>query len=219
VTGPESRRLDRLAHLIATSPHNLVARGERASVRERHIAESVAIARALESKWAPHQRWVDVGTGGGLPGLVLAMTDPTVDWLLVEAVHKKADAVRGFAAVLGLSTVEVVAERAEILAHTPGYRGGSQGVVARAVAPLRVLVELARGFVAEHGWLAAVKGSAWEAELGAARTAMDRCAWGDPQVERLPSAPRPTWLVTMRAVGDPPAGVPRRPGVPQRRPF
>src|SRR5688500_16815942 len=64
--------LRRLADLIATSPHNLVARGERGWVYERHIAECVALAEMVR----PAGRWMDLGTGGGLPGLVLAWRHP-----------------------------------------------------------------------------------------------------------------------------------------------
>jgi 16S rRNA (guanine527-N7)-methyltransferase len=212
-------RLGRLASLIAASPHNLVAAGEREAVGERHIAESLAIGDALGSLLVPGQQWIDLGTGGGLPGLVLAMAHPNVAWLLVDAVRKKTEAVRVFAADLDLTNVEVVAARAETLARDPRYRGGAQGVVARAVAPLRSLAELARGLVGDGGWLVAVKGPAWKAELEAARTALERCAWVNPQAERVSSAPRPTWLVTMRAAGAPPPDVPRRVGVPQRRPL
>jgi 16S rRNA (guanine527-N7)-methyltransferase len=219
MTDPEAALLDRLAALIAASPHNLVAAGERATVRSHHIAEALAVSEVLADRVTEGARWVDLGTGGGLPGLVLASRFPGSNWMLIDAVRKKARAVAEFAAVLDLGNVEVRAARAEDLARDPAYRGRAAGVVARAVAPLPALVELARGFVGDGGWLVAIKGPRADAELAAAAAALRRCGWAEPVVEVLASAPRATRLVTMRAVGPPPEGIPRRTGVPQRRPF
>lgn len=216
---PGDDRLDALAAAIEQSPHNLVARGERSTVRERHLAECLAVGETLAEVEGVAGNWVDLGTGGGLPGLVLALAFPESRWLLVDSVGKKIDAVRGFARLLGVTNVTAVAERAETLAHHPAHRAAYAGVVARALAPLPALVELARGFVGPDGLLAAIKGPAWEDELAAAASAVERCGWRDPQAVRVTSAPRPTWLVTLRAVGPPPDGVPRRVGVPERRPF
>lgn len=212
-------RLDALADALATSSHNLVAAGERPVIRTRHVGEARALAEALADAVMPGSRWVDLGTGGGLPGLVLAMAYPSVEWILVDSVRKKATAVKGFARELGIDNVTVLAERAEALARTDSHRGTAAGVVARAVAPLRVLAELARGFVDDGGWVAALKGPGWVQELADAKRALERCAWSDARGVRLASPSRTTWLVTMRAVGRPPVDIPRRPGVPRRRPF
>jgi 16S rRNA (guanine527-N7)-methyltransferase len=219
VIEPNTRALDRLAELIAEAPLNLVAQGERAGLRERHVAECLELARALRGIVRPGERWVDLGTGGGLPGLVLALAFPQTRWVLIDSVQKKARAVRGFTAELELANVEVQAARAEELAHVPEHRGRSTGVVARAVAPLRTLVELARGFVGDGGWLVAVKGSQAPAELEAAAAAMVRCRWQSAAIRTTGTTALGTRLVTMRAVGSPPEGIPRRSGVPQRRPL
>lgn len=207
--------LKRLADLIAASPHNLVSAGERTQVFERHIVECAALADAL----VPEGRWLDLGTGGGLPGLVLAIRHPAVSWTLVDATAKKVDAVRAFATELGLANVDVVQGRAESLAHEAAYRGVFDGVVTRAVAPLRTLVELCRGFVGKSGRIIAVKGPNWRAELDAARPAMATLGLSVASAHRLGAPARETWVVTMRADGAPPAGYPRRDGVPKADPI
>lgn len=164
-------------------------------------------------------RAVDLGTGGGLPGLVLAIAYPEVRWTLMDATRKKADAVRGFARALGVENVDVVWGRAEERAHEAAYREQYDGVVARAVAPLPVLTELARGFVRPGGSLWAIKGPAWEQEVRAAAYACAVLGWGDVHSERVTSAMRPTWLVRMRAVGSLPDRYPRAAGTPQRQPL
>lgn len=157
---------------------------------------------------------MDLGTGGGLPGLVLAQLHPCAEWVLLDSNHKKAREVERFAAELGVGC-EVRVGRAEELAWEGGWREGLDGVVARAVAPLRVLVELARGFLGEGGRLVAVKGAEAGAEVEAAQEALRRTVM---DLETVTGAGE-TRLVTLTARGPAPEGVPRRPGVPHRRPW
>lgn len=203
----------RLAELIASSPHGLVAAGERDELMTRHVPEARALARWLGQ---PTGRWMDLGTGGGLPGLVLADEGPGAEWVLVDARRKKAAEVERFAEVLGVRC-RVVAGRAEELAWQPEWRGVFAGVVARAVAPLSVLMELARGFLMPGGRLVAVKGRrAWE-EVEAAEGALEPLGLSMGRVEPLDAGE--TMVVEVYAVGAPPQGVPRRAGVPERRPW
>lgn len=207
--------LQRLATMIAEAPHNLVARSDRTDMVQRHILECDALASRLR----PAGRWMDLGTGGGLPGLVLAYRHPAVEWVLVDATAKKVEAVREFAAALDLRNVSAVQGRAESLAHEVAHRGAYQGVVCRALAQLPVLVELARGFLSDGSVLVAMKGPNWAAELRRAQAAIRILRFGDVHTERLPLADRSSWLVTMRADGPPPAAFPRRDGVPKQQPL
>lgn len=216
--GPEQEaQLDQLAECLATSPHNLVARGERATVRERHIAECAALVPLLPLQRG--QEWIDVGTGGGLPGLVLAVLCPDVRWTLVDATRKKAEAVREFAAALDLDNVQVTHARAESLAHAHGYREQFDGAVSRAVAPLATLVELCRGFVRAGGTVAAVKGPRWAEEVDAATDALEALGLARVHTAVVASPSRSSWLVTMRAMGPAPPAYPRREGRPRSHPL
>lgn len=211
------RRLDHLSELLAGSPHNLVSRRDRAQLRAVHVEECLAVGELLPL--AAGQRWLDLGTGGGLPGLVLALRDPEVSWTLVDSARKKVEAVQGFAQALELTNVLAVWERAETLARDPGHRGGYDGVISRAVAPLPTLLELSRGFLRDGGTLAAVKGPGVEKELTRAAVAGRQLQLGDVGLQTVPSTSRPTLLVTMRARGGPPSACPRRDGVPRSNPL
>lgn len=201
--------------MIAEAPLNLVARGERDHVLERHILECDALADML----TPTGRWLDLGTGGGLPGLVLAYRFPDVNWTLVDATAKKVAAVRTFVAALGLRNVDVVQGRAETLAHDDSFRGRYDGVVTRALAPLPTLVELCRGFVGAGGSIVAMKGPGWRAEVADAERALAALRLDVVSTVRLPTGVRESWVVTMRASGAPPPGYPRRNGLPKAEPI
>lgn len=210
-------QLDRLAALIAGSPHNLVSRGERPTVRDRHVAECAALAPLLGAEAG--QCWVDVGTGGGLPGLVLAVLQPAVRWTLIDATRKKVAAVEGFAVELGLPNVQVVAGRAEALAHEQDYREQFDGTVSRALAGLPTLLELCRGFVRTNGVVTAVKGSNWEDEVVASAQARRTLRLGPVEAVAVEGTARRTWLLTMTALGPTPEAYPRRDGRPASHPL
>lgn len=205
-----------LAEWLRSSPHNLVSASERPRAQV-HVAEARAIAAALPAAAAEH--WLDLGTGGGLPGLVCAALLPEVRWTLLDATAKKVESVRAFAAANDLDNVTVTHGRAETVARDPDLRGRLDGVVARAVGPLVVVAELARGFLRPGGTLVAVKGPRWQDEEPAFLRARAPLALGRPQAHVLASAERPTVLVSIRAAGPPPAPVPRRDGLPRAQPL
>jgi len=94
---------------------------------------------------------VDVGSGGGLPGLPLKLARPELRLVLVEANRKKAAFLTHAAAVLGLRGVEVVALRAEEAGRLPRLRDTFDVATARALAAMPVLVELCLPFVRPGG--------------------------------------------------------------------
>lgn len=211
------QRLSLLGELIANAPHNLVSAGDRPFVYDRHIRECVSLAAHLPV--GAGQCWIDVGTGGGLPGLVLAAMCPESSWVLVDSVRKKARAVEEFAAALELDNVTVLAERAEELAHRPEHRQAFDGAISRAVAALPTLVELLAGFVRPGGLVAAVKGPRWLDEMGAAEAAMATLGLREERVVGMEDAERPSWLVMMRREGALPRQYPRRQGLPRTNPL
>jgi 16S rRNA (guanine527-N7)-methyltransferase len=168
LTPPQVAQLATFADLVATSPHNLVSRRARSELRSRHVPEAVELARMLPDGPA---KMLDIGSGGGFPGLVVAIVRPDLEVHLLDATRKKVAFLREAVEELGLDT-HVHHGRAEELARDPAMAGQYAVVTARAVAALRDLVALTVPFLAPGGVVYAVKGERWRQELDAAAPAL-----------------------------------------------
>jgi len=164
------------------------------------------------------KRLVDVGSGGGLPGLPLKIARPELAVTLVEADSGKAAFLVQACARLGLIDVEVVGRRAEEVGHDARYRESFDVAVARALAPLPVLVELCLPLVRVGGNLLAQKTD--KEEVPAAQRAIELLGGALQSVSPAPSTARATGtIVVIAKVGPTPSRYPRRSGVPARKPL
>ncbi len=151
--------LETYATMLRESPHNLLSPKGLEEIETRHFPESAAFAAALPGG----TRLLDVGTGGGLPGVVIAIVRPDIDVHLLEATGKKARFLEEVSARLELD-LTVHHGRAEELARPP-LRGFFDIVTARAVAPLGRLASLCSPYLSPGGRLHAIKGERWAEEL------------------------------------------------------
>ena len=165
---------------------------------------------------------LDLGSGGGVPGIVLALARPDVGWTLVDSVRKKCDALREFAEALGLRTVTVVAERAEMIGRDRAHRERYELVTARACAALPVLVEYALPLTAVGGALVAWKGpmSAGDDELVRGERAAAALGGERPRFRGTGLAELgDRGLVVVAKARATPDAYPRRAGEPGKRPL
>jgi 16S rRNA (guanine527-N7)-methyltransferase len=183
----------------------------------RHLLDSLALLPVLEAFGA--RRVVDVGSGGGLPGIPLAIASPGLAITLVESREKKAAFLRRTAAALGLmaeTRVRVLAERAEALgAPGSGDREAYDAVVARALAPLPVLLELTLPLLRVSGRLLAVKGARAPEEVASAAHALE--VLSGVVVDQHRTATGTVLVIEKRAPT--PRRYPRAPGTPKRSPL
>ena len=161
-------RLREYAEAVRRSPHNLLSRAGLEELETRHIPESVRFATRLP----PAARLLDVGSGGGLPGIVIAIVRPEIEIHLIEATTKKAEFLAAVAGEQGLRVV-VHNGRAEDLARTD-LAGSFDLVTARAVARLDRLIPLCAPFLERTGRLYAIKGERWGDEVTDAKSEMRR---------------------------------------------
>jgi len=169
LTDAQHATLEGFVTAVEASPHNLVSKQARVELRERHLAESVAFAQRLPSS---ARRILDIGSGGGFPGLVIAILRPDTDVHLLDSTRKKAEFLRTVAADLGI-TVAVHNGRAEELARTD-LAGTFDVVTARAVASLDRLIPWTLPFLRPGGEVFAIKGERWREELAEATAVLDR---------------------------------------------
>ena len=205
--------------LAWTAAINLTAIREPAAVAVSHVVDSLSGLAVLRERDA--DRWIDLGSGGGYPGLPLAAAYPAARALLLEPIAKKARFLSVVGAATGLAdTVEAAAVRAEALAQDPRHRGRWPAVVARAVAPLPELVELAVPLLARGGCLVAWKRGEIAEELAAAEHAIDALGGGTIEVRDTSVAGLDGHrLVIVTRLGEVPATYPRDPGTRRRRPW
>ena len=182
---------------------------------QAHLDHGLALAAQLE----PPSVGVDIGSGAGIPGLVLAGTWPDSRWLLVEAAARRAELLHDAVQRLDWSArVEVCHGRAEDLARDPRWRGRADLVTARSFGPPAVAAECGAGFLSATGVLVVTEppddpdGRRWPAD-GLARLGLRTVAspgrsprWNDIRVQRLV------------LIDELPDDVPRRAGMPAKRP-
>ena len=182
----------------------------------RPAAELVDDSLVLLEHLGDARTVVDVGSGGGLPGLPLKIARPDLNLTLVEADQAKAAFIVRTCAALGLHGVEVLARRAEAVGRDPLYRETFDLVVARALAPMPVLAELCLPLVRVGGRLLAQKTES--EDLAIAAHAIEILGGALRRVVAAPSAVRTAGtVVIIDKVRSTPSAYPRRPGVPARK--
>src|SRR5437660_175261 len=135
-------RLDQLGAALREGNRrvNLTRITDPSEIETRHFLDSLSAAVPLLDRLRQGEplRLVDVGSGGGMPGLPLKIAFPALRVTLVESVNKKADFLRQTVAQLGLANVEIVALRAELAARDPDQRDAFDWATARGLAKLPV---------------------------------------------------------------------------------
>lgn len=169
LSAEQRQRFERLPALYAdwNERVNLISRQDIGALEERHLLHSLAIARFFSFK--KEARILDLGTGGGFPGVPLAILFPEVEFLLIDGTGKKIAAVSDIIREIGLSNAQAQHVRAEDL-KKPGY---FDYVVTRAVAPLPDLLRWSERLISRrhrHAYpngIIALKGGNLNAEISA----------------------------------------------------
>ncbi len=210
--------VDRL--LEANRRMNLTAAREPAAAWRRLILDSLTLVPGLEPVEAG-ARLIDVGTGGGIPGVPLAIARPDVHVTLLDATGKKVRFLEQCIEALPLANATAIQGRAEELGRDPAHRGRYDLATARAVGPVAEVLEYRLPLVRVGGRVLAMKASQAERELGEAGDALAILGAGEVQlVEAYPPAFGQELVVISIVKERPtPEGYPRRPGVPRQSPL
>lgn len=203
--------LDRL--LETNRSFNLTAVTEPELAWHKHILDSLSLLPCFAAR--PDLRSVvDVGSGGGLPALPLAIALPDHNFTLLESIGKKARFLAEVSAELGLKNVCVVETRAELYGQAEG-RERFDIATSRAVSRLPVLLELTLPLVRVGGQKLALKGEQAELEVAEAKRALELLGGAVSGLRRT----RTGTIVTIDKLRATPAKYPRRAGEPKRAPL
>jgi 16S rRNA (guanine527-N7)-methyltransferase len=210
---------------------NLTAIRDRDDAVQRHINDSLSLLPSLDacslSSQTDQVSMIDIGSGAGLPGLVIATVRPTWRICVLDSLQKRCTFVSAAVEAMGLENVDVVWSRAEDAGRNEMYREKFTIATARAVAELKVLAELCLPFVTVGGYWVAPKGPRPEKELHDSLRAVSVLG-GDVdtiQVSQVDSsaasddADSQFTVVKVCKTRDTPSAYPRKPGTPKKSPL
>ncbi len=152
---------------------NLTSIVERDQVIEKHFLDSALIMKDELWSSAFCSKIMDVGTGAGFPGMVLAILNPDKEFHLLDSLKKRVDFLEEMKQTLSLDNVQCFHGRAEIYGQDQEFRNRYDIVVSRAVADLPVLIEYCIPFVREGGYFVSYKGKKAEDELEYSKRALE----------------------------------------------
>jgi 16S rRNA (guanine527-N7)-methyltransferase len=200
---------------------NLTAITANHDVQIKHFLDSMTVALTLPQTFPADFKLIDVGSGGGFPGLPLKIMFPQIKLVLLESTNKKADFLKHMVQTLELDGVDVVTGRAEEMARLSDYRELFDVAVARGLAEMAVLAELTLPFCRVGGHLIAQKKGGIEQELDKSLKAIDILGGRLAEVKAIELAEftDSRCLVVIEKVSPTPAPYPRRPGIPAKRPL
>jgi 16S rRNA (guanine527-N7)-methyltransferase len=158
----------------------------------RHVLNCALLAGLVDGRVG------DVGSGAGLPGLVLAIARPDVELILIEPMERRVDWLRAESAALGLENVEVVRARAEEARFSPWL----DQVTARAVSALSKLIPITAPLVRSGGQLLFLKGASVQNEVDAAAKAIRKARLSEVEVLVLGEGVLPEATRVFRATVD-----------------
>lgn len=194
---------------------NLTAITDRDEFVQKHLIDSLLCAETLA--FTESSSICDVGTGGGFPGVPLAVCYPEKDFVLMDSLGKRVRIVQQLCDDLGIGNVTAVHGRAEDLARQKAFRDHFDLCVSRAVANMRVLCEYCMPFVRPEGYFIAYKGADCESEIGDAQDAIRKLGGEPPEITPLPHLDHS--LVIIRKSRPTPAAYPRKAGTPSKKPL
>lgn len=164
---PDPMQLERLAffaELVSEKNEsvNLISRRDIGSIIENHVFLSAYIVRYLPEKIS---LFLDIGTGGGFPGIPMAIMRPTLRGVLADSTGKKIEAVKDFVDKLKMGNISAENMRVESPEFIEKYKNSFDLVVSRATVPLIILLRYSLPLLKEKGYIAALKGGNLDEEF------------------------------------------------------
>jgi len=184
-----------------------------------HFIDSIMSVPCEEFQKA--KKIIDVGTGGGFPGIPLALAAPDKEFVLMDSLNKRIKIINQLCEEIGITNVTAVHARAEELAKNKSHRQKYDLCVSRAVANLSTLSEYCLPFIKQGGWFLSYKGPDTDKELSDAKKAI-KILGGQIDREELASLESSGLehkIIFIKKIKDTPAKYPRKAGTPSKDPL
>ena len=181
-------------------------------------SELITDSASAAEKLPQEGKIVDLGSGGGCPGIVLQVLRPDTKFYLLESNGRKAGFLRSVVEKLGLPS-QVLQERSETVAHQPEFRAQFDMVVAKAVASLPVLIELALPLLKVRGRLLAYKGPQAQQEVDESAVALKSLHGRTLAIEPYHLGEKSYCHIIVEKTSGTSKDYPRRPGIPAKQPL
>tara|TARA_A100001037_G_scaffold149077_1_gene134707 strand:+ start:18362 stop:19081 length:720 start_codon:yes stop_codon:yes gene_type:complete len=192
-------------------------------IQIKHFLDSITLCRFIPSLVPIPNSLVDIGSGGGFPGIPLKIMMPHIQLTLIEATRKKCDFLLHLSKILNLTKVEVLNDRAETLGHQSKFRSRFDLVTSRALAQTATVVELSAGFCKNGGNIIAWKSPKSANLSDGARVLSTLTSSESPKIiEHITTIPELAYsqsLVQIPKLADIKIFYPRDNGIPKKRPL
>ena len=187
--------------------------------RVKHILDSLMCVDFQEFQRA--ERVIDVGTGGGFPGIPLAVYAPEKNFTLLDSLNKRLKIIRELAGEMEISNISLVHGRAEDVARTREHREIYDICVSRAVSNLSTLAEYCLPFIKVGGYLLAYKGPGAEEEAKEAAKALKTLGGSLLEIRHtsMEEYGLDHRILVIEKVKNTPKAYPRKAGMPQKEPL
>ncbi len=216
----EARLRALVAHLLEENQKfNLTGIKDPGDAWTKHVLDSLECLRS--ELFDSNETVVDVGTGAGFPGLVLALARPQLRVAFLEATRKKCAFIEATIEKFEVKGARIINERAEDAGQNNRYRANFDVATARAVGSFAEVAELCLPLVRVGGSVMLWRGENAEVEAQHSEEALDELGGflRDVRAYELPGLPTRYHLVAIEKVGDTPRDFPRRAGIPKQKPL
>lgn len=216
----ESKLRELIAHLLEENQKfNLTGLKTPSEAWTKHVLDSLEGLKT--GLFDEAKSVVDVGSGAGFPGLVLALARPRLKMTFMEATRKKCGFIEGTIEKFGITGARVVNQRSEDAAQGDSFREVFDVATARAIGSFSEVAELCLPLVKVGGSVVSWRGDNAEREARKSEEALDELGGflRDVRSYELPELPTRYHLITIEKVGDTPRLYPRRAGLPKLKPL
>ncbi|EQB86495.1 hypothetical protein M918_13970 [Clostridium sp. BL8] len=198
---------------------NLTAITEDKEIIQKHFIDSIKVFKCEELKNA--RKIIDIGTGGGFPGIPMKIINPTSKIVLLDSLNKRINFLNEVIRELNLENIETIHGRAEDFAKEVKYRRKFDAAVSRAVANLAVLSEFCLPYVKVGGYFVAMKGPAIDEEMKDAKNAIKLLGGEVEKILKvdIEGSDLNHNLVVIRKIKETPKKYPRKAGMVTKNPL